>query len=78
LSFLGDNTIDESIEVIERGTLRDKKIARLLLRDDIIVGASLINLPVERAIIIKLIKERIKITQSKSKIADLSFNLASL
>jgi NAD(P)H-nitrite reductase large subunit len=77
-SVLGDPTADENTEVIERGSLQDKKIARLLLRDDIIVGASLINLPIDRNQITKLIKNRTKVTPSKEKLADLGFDLGTL
>ncbi len=77
-SFLGDPMVDENTELIERGTLADKKLGRLLIREDTIVGASLINLPVDRNTITKLIKEKTKITSSKAKLADLSFNLSSI
>lgn len=78
LSFLGDTLIDNNTEKIERVNLEDKKIARYLLRNDIIVGASLINLPTQRGIISRLIKDKIKITESKSKLADPNFDLSTL
>lgn len=77
-SFLGDPSVDENTEIIERGDLQNKKIARLLLQGDAIVGASLINLPKDRNALMNLIKNKTKITQFKSKLADLSFDLSSI
>ncbi len=77
-SFLGDPMVDENTELIERGSLADKKLGRLLIREETIVGASLINLPVDRNAITKLIKDKTKITSFKVNLADLSFNLSSV
>ena len=77
-SFLGDPMVDQNTELIERGTLADKKLGRLLIREDTIVGASLINLPADRNSITKLIKAKTKITSSKTKLADLSFDLSTI
>lgn len=77
-SFLGDPMVDEQTEVVERGSTAEKKLGRLLIRDDVIVGASLINLPVDRNSITKLIKDKTKISSSKAKLADLSFDLSSV
>ncbi len=77
-SFLGDPTVDDQTEVIERGSVADKKLARLLIRDDQLIGASLINLPVERGSITRLIKDKVKITSTKAKLSDLSFDLSTI
>lgn len=77
-SFLGDPVADETTEIIERGSVENKKLSRLLLRDDVIVGASLINLPTEKGAVNNLIKNKIRITPGKNKLADLSFDLNSL
>lgn len=77
-SFLGDPMVDPTTEIIERGSLADKKLGRLLIRDDVIVGTSLINLPVDRNALTKLIKNKTKITQSKSKLTDLTFDLSTI
>lgn len=76
-SFLGDPIVDENTELLERGSVAEGKLARLLIRDDVIVGASLINLPVDRNVFMNLIKNKIKITVNKAKLADLSFDLSS-
>ena len=77
-SFLGDPIVDQKTEIIERGTLTDKRLGRLLIREDTIVGASLINLPADRNAITKLIKTKTKITSSRTKLADLSFDLSTI
>ncbi|HSX58098.1 MAG TPA: FAD-dependent oxidoreductase [Candidatus Saccharimonadales bacterium] len=77
-SFLGDPVVDEQTEVIERGDLAIKKLGRLLIRNDVIVGASLINLPLERNVLTNLIKNKTKITSSKAKLSDFSFDLSAI
>lgn len=77
-SFLGDPTVDETTEVIERGSSAEGKLGNLLLRDDVVVGAALINMPLDRNHITKLIKNKVKITTKKEKLSDLGFDLASL
>jgi NAD(P)H-nitrite reductase large subunit len=77
-SFLGDPVADDKTEHIERGTVAEKKLARFLLRDDILVGASLINLPTEKGRVNSLIKNKTKLTANKAKLSDLSFNLTDL
>ena len=77
-SFLGDPTVDQNTEVIERGSIADNKLARLLIRHDLIVGASLINMPIDRNYINRLIKSRTKVTVSKEKLSDLSFDLSTI
>ncbi len=77
-SFLGDQQVDEKTEIIERGTLTEKKLGRLLLRENRIVGASLINLPLDRAVIDRLIKTGTDISKFKDKLNDTAFNLTEI
>ena len=77
-SVFGDQVVDQSTELIERGSLADGKLGRLLLRDDIIVGASLINLPVDRNVLSNLIKNKVRITAAKSKLSNLTFDLSTI
>lgn len=77
-SFLGDIEIDPNTEVIQRGSLADKKMGRLLVREDRVVGAALINMPIDRNHLTKLIKNKMKITVAKEKLADPTFDLLSL
>ncbi|MDP2670990.1 MAG: FAD-dependent oxidoreductase [bacterium] len=77
-TFLGDPAVDEQTEVVERGSLTDKKLGRILLRNDVVVGASLINLNHDRAALNKLIKEKTKVATSKEQLKDPKFDLLSL
>ncbi len=77
-SFLGNALADENTEIIERGSVMDGKIARLLLVDDVIVGASLINMPIDRNHLNNLIKNRTKITSAKAQLSNLSFELSTI
>lgn len=77
-SFLGDPVVDENTEVIEQGSVAAKKLGRLLVRDDLIVGAALINMPIERNFLNKLIKNKTKITAAKQKLSDPTFDLSTI
>ncbi len=77
-SFLGDPTGDEKTEIIERGSVQEKKLGRLLIKDNRIIGASLINLPIDRVAVDKLIRNQTDIAQVKDKLSDLSFNLGEV
>lgn len=75
---MGDTVAGADTEVIERGGLEEKRLGRLILQDDVIVGASLINLPGDRAALTNLIKNKTKITAAKAQLAELNFDLNSL
>lgn len=77
-SFLGDPVVDQETEVIERGGVEEGKIGRILLKNDIIVGASLINLPAERNTLTNLVKSKKRIMVGKDSLKNLAFDLASL
>jgi NAD(P)H-nitrite reductase large subunit len=77
-TFLGDPANDEKTEIIIRGSESDGKIGRLHIRDDVITGATLINLPADRKPIEELIKNRVKISASREKLADSSLSLSEL
>lgn len=78
LAFLGDPVVDENTELIERGSVADGKLGRLLIRDGVIAGVSLINLPIDRSALTSLIRNKTKITAAKSKLSDLSFDLSTI
>ncbi len=78
LAFLGDLVVDDNTELIERGSLADKKLGRLLIREDQIVGASLVNLIDDRSALTNLIKNRTKVTTAKAQLSNLAFNLATI
>ena len=77
-TFLGDPIPDENTELIERGSVGEGNLGRIHIKADQIVGVSLINLPADRSPITKLIKNRVKITTGKEKLADTKFNLGQL
>jgi NAD(P)H-nitrite reductase large subunit len=77
-TMLGDTSVDSKTELIERGSVREEKLGRLHVRDDRIIGASLINLHKDRSPITKLIENQVKINVSKEKLADINFGLESL
>jgi len=77
-SFLGDPTIDEETQILERGSVAEGKLARILIKDEIITGVSLINMPVERNSFRNLIKNKIKISLYKDKLSDSSFDLSAI
>ena len=78
LTFMGDPTVDENTVVVERGSAQDGKLGRINLRNKVITGAALINLPADRRPIEELIKNRVKITVEKEKLADTGFDLHNL
>ena len=65
-------------EIIERGSIEKGKLGRIYLRDGVITGAALINLSADRRPIEELIKNRVKITIGRDKLADINFNLNNL
>lgn len=75
-TFIGDPEVDDETEVIERGSINNKTIGNLLIKDDVVTGASLINLTVERGPITELIKNKTKITANKENLGDLNFDLS--
>lgn len=77
-TFLGDPSSDQNTELIERGSVEENKIVRLHVRDDKIVGASLINSPSDRNPISNLIKNRVRIEVGKDKLADTKFDLGNV
>ena len=76
--FMGDSISDETTEIIERGSIEKGKLGRIYLRDGVITGAALINLSADRRPIEELIKNRVKITIGRDKLADINFNLNNL
>lgn len=77
-TFMGDPTVDENTVVVERGSAQDGKLGRINLRNKAITGAALINLPADRRPIEELIKNRVRITVEKEKLADTGFDLHNL
>ncbi len=77
-TFMGDPTVDENTEIVERGSAQDGKLGRINLRNKAITGAALINLPADRRPVEELIRSSVKITVVKEKLSDTSFDLNNL
>ena len=77
-TLLGDPVADNKTETIERGSVEEGKLGNIHLRNGVISGAALLNLPADRRPIEELIKNRIKIETSKEKLTDTSFSLNNL
>ncbi|MCH7541380.1 NAD(P)/FAD-dependent oxidoreductase [Patescibacteria group bacterium] len=74
-TFMGDPIADKQTEVVERGSIQEGKLGRIHLRNNVITGAALLNLPADRRPIEELIKNRVKIRVEKNKLADINFSL---
>lgn len=77
LSLLGDPSKVFATEVIKRGSADREAYGNLFMKDDHIIGATLIGLPQDRGSVGNLIKNKVRIVD-KSKIADLDFDLKTL
>lgn len=77
-TFMGDPTVDKTIGLIERGSWEENKLGRIHIRNGVITGVALLNLPADRRPIENLIKNRVNIEASKGRLADSSFNLNKL
>ena len=77
-TFMGDPTVDKTTVLIERGSVKENKLGRIYVKEGIITGAVLLNLPADRRVIENLIKNRVNIESNKDKITDISYNLNNL
>lgn len=77
-TFLGDTSKDNDTELVERGSVEENQLGQLYVRNDRIVGASLINLNVDRVSLSKLIMNRVKIGINKEKLSEVNFDLRNL
>ena len=78
VSFVGDVFPRPEMQVISRGSFDYNAYGRILLKDNRVIGATLINLPTERSAIQQLIENNIEITSAKEKLGDLNFDLKGL
>ncbi len=78
ISFAGDGRALPDREYIMRGNIADRKLGRLILRGNHVVGATMINRTQELATIVKLITARIDVSNKKTELADANFDLKTL
>ena len=70
IGFAGDTALLPGTEVIARGTPPDGSAVRLLIRDGVVKGATVINRPHEMRPIMGLIKDAVRVDGFKSDLAD--------
>ncbi len=78
VSFVGDVFTSPETQVISRGSFDYNAYGRILLRNDRVIGATLINLSTDRSTIQQLIENKTEITSAKEKLGDLNFDLKGL
>ncbi len=78
ISFIGDLTESDDSIWISRGSAVEKKIARFHLRNNIVVGAALFNVMIDRATITMLIKDRVSVEGRHATLRDPSIDLKTL
>ncbi|MFA6105655.1 MAG: FAD-dependent oxidoreductase [Patescibacteria group bacterium] len=78
ISMVGDIKVGEGKTVISRGTPEANSIARIMIKDNKIVGATLLNRTPELFQISKLIEQRVDVSGQENNLADANFNLATL
>lgn len=78
ISFAGDVRSREGREYVMRGNISDRKLGRLILKGNRIVGATMVNRTPELATIVKLIASRVDVSNKKSELSDANFDLKTL
>lgn len=77
ISFVGDVSMDDGVEVVARGA-GTPQYGRLLLRDGKLRGATLIGRVTDRAPLVELIRRGTDLSGAGSHLADPSFDLKNL
>jgi NAD(P)H-nitrite reductase large subunit len=77
VGFVGDTTLVPGTQVIQRGSSSDKSYVRLLIRDGVIKGATLINQSHEIPSITELIRTAVKVDPLRSNLRDIGCDLGS-
>lgn len=78
IAFVGDMKVSEGVRVIKRGSRESGSFGRLLIKNEKIIGATLMNRTNEMAFISKLIENNFKIIGHEKELADASFDLKKL
>jgi len=78
ISFAGDGRARPDRTYVMRGSSTERKLGRLILRDNRIVGATMVNRTQELATIVKLIASRIDVSSKHAELADPNFDLKIL
>lgn len=78
ISFAGDGRMRPDREYVMRGSAKDRKLGRFILREGRIVGATMVNRTAELSTIVKLIAARLDVRDKKERLADPAFDLKTL
>jgi len=78
ISFAGDSRMRPDREYIMRGSAEERKLGRIVLRGNHIVGATMVNRTPELATLVKLIAARTDVSAKKAELADPAFDLKTL
>lgn len=78
ISFAGDGRARPDREYLMRGSADSRKLGRLIIRGNHIVGATMVNRTSELSAIVKLIEHRVDISGHKDKLVKESFDLRGL
>ena len=76
-TMIGETDPKQAEKIIIRGSSKDRKLGRIFLSQNKIIGATLINLAFEQSILTSLIREKKEIGEPE-KLADLEFELKNL
>ena len=78
ISFLGDVSKGDDVLVIARGDGSKKERTQLFIRNNILVGATQINMNKEKGVLAKLIEKRVDISGYLDKLSDKNFDLNNI
>lgn len=78
ITFLGETKPLDGVETISRVNSAMKMYERFFIKEDRIIGAVLINMFPDKAIITKLIEDRVFIAPCKEKLSRMDFDLRSV
>ncbi len=77
IAVLGDPNKNYATEVIIRGSRDQKALGEIYFKDDFILGATLVGLPIDRGPLQNLIKNQVRI-KDKDKLKSLDFSIGGL
>jgi len=78
IAFTGDVRVTPDCVVIQRGSAADGAYGRIIVKNNCIVGATLINRTADLSPLSKLIEKNVNVSGQDKELADSTFNLAEL
>lgn len=77
-SFVGSVNNDPETQVVDRLDINNRRAGQIMIRDNQIVGATLINMLKEKAALLKLIADKTPIATHQGKLSDPNFDLNTI